>query len=216
MAKVTTAQRSAGRSTLTRERVLRAAIELADEHGLDALSMRRLGQALGVEAMSLYTHVSGKDDLIDGMVDVVAGEFALPAAAGEWTRAMRDAALSQHEVLVRHPWACAELTTRTIGRSRLRHADATIAVLDRSGLSAQQAHSATHAIDGLIYGYTLQELSYPSRDFGAEVRAIHAHERDAEYPHLSAMLAAVRHDDQAEFEFALDLLLDGLARAVEL
>jgi AcrR family transcriptional regulator len=204
-----------GARTLTRQVVLRAAVGLADEVGIEALSMRSLGQVLGVEAMSLYNHVASKDDLLDGMVDTVVAEFDLPDPSGPWKAAIRSSALSAHDVLLRHPWACGMIVTRPkVGRSMLSYMDAVVGVLRSAGLPMQLVHHAVHALDSHVFGFTLQELNFPMdiEGFGPEMAAIFLQQRTDEYPHLSALIVEAEHDDKAEFTFLLDLILDGLER----
>src|SRR5262249_42115808 len=122
--------RAGRRTPLSRERVLQAAVKLADEIGVEALVMRRLGDQLGAEAVALYRHVASKDDILDGIVDIVAGEIELPAVGGDWKHAMRGRATSAHEVLLRHPWATMLLVSRAnVGPAMLRYVDATIGCL---------------------------------------------------------------------------------------
>jgi AcrR family transcriptional regulator len=202
------------RAPLTREQVLRAAVTLADEGGIDSLSMRKLGQQLGVEAMSLYNHVANKGEILDGMVDMVAGMFELASKDGHWKSAIRQSAISAHEVLLDHPWACSLALSRPkVGPAKLRYVDAMAGSLREAGFSIQLAHNAMHAIENHISGFTLQELSFPSNveEMGPEVVAILLRrELVGEYPHISEVVLGATHDDQIEFEFVLDLILDGL------
>ncbi len=195
--------------------MLRAAVALADAAGIEAVSMRKLGQELGVEAMSLYHHVANKDDLLDGMVDLVTGEFAV-LDRGDWKGALRQSALSSYEVLLSHPWACGLIISRPrIGPARLRCVDALLGRLRAAGFSIQLVHHAIHAIDGHIFGFTLQQLNFPfdAEELGPEVAEIFRRQRADEYPHITEMALGSHHDDRAEFEFVLDLILDGLERA---
>jgi AcrR family transcriptional regulator len=206
-----------GRPRLSRERVLEAAVHLADEKGLDELSMRKLGQVLGVEAMSLYKHVAGKDDLLDGIADLIAGEIEVPTGP-DWRLAMRRSAISAHEVLLRHPWASGLLESRVnLGPARLRYVDAVIGVLRSAGFSMPDVGRAFMALDSHTYGFTLQELSWPfdvtDAPQVAETMAL-AFPAD-EYPNLAAMIETVTDAPQSvplDFEFGLDLILDGLER----
>jgi AcrR family transcriptional regulator len=203
------------RVPLSRERVLRAAIDLADKGGIESLSMRKLGQKLGVEAMSLYGHVANKNDILDGIVDVVASEFDLPSKGADWKTAIRQSAISAHEVLLLHPWACSLNVLGTkVGPARLRHVDAVIGTLREAGFSTQMAHDAMHAIDNHIFGFTLQELSFPAHleDLGPEVAAILLRQMADRYPNISEIVQGSSHDHQVEYEFVLDLILDGLER----
>src|SRR6267143_4973941 len=155
------------RPTLTRDRVLKAAITLADRDGIESLSMRNLGGKLGVEAMSLYNHVRNKEDMLDGMVDVVFSEIDLPASGVEWRTAMRKRAISLHQVLLRHPWANGLMESRTSpGPANLRHHDAVLGSLRRAGFSVEMAAHAYSILDAYIYGFTLTELTLPFRKPG--------------------------------------------------
>ena len=150
------------RAPLSRDGVLRAAVALADGSGLRTLTMRKLGEAVGVEAMSLYNHVANKDDLLDGMVDLVFSEIQLPSAGVDWKTAMRRRAVSAREVLSRHPWAIALMDSRTSpGPATLRHHDAVIGSLREGGFSIGLAAHAFSALDSYIYGFALQETSLP-------------------------------------------------------
>jgi len=208
------------RFPLSKERVLRAAIELADQGGIDSLSMRRLGQQLGVEAMSLYNHVANKDAILDGMVDTVVGEIEPPAVGGDWKAAMRRRAISAHEVLVRHPWASGLIVSRVnIGPAMLRYVDSTIGALREAGFSFALVDRAWNAMDSYIYGFTLQELNFPFEpDEFAEAAATYRPQISAdEYPYLAELTELVmqeRDDGVPEFEFGLDLILDGLERVL--
>jgi AcrR family transcriptional regulator len=221
----TQAKRAAKRrGPLTRERVLRAAISLADRDGIESLSMRKLGQKLGVEAMSLYNHVRNKVDLLDGMVDVVFSEIELPATGVDWRTAMRLRAVSARQALLRHPWAIGLMESRAApGPATLRHHDAVLGSLRRAGFSIDMAAHAYSIVDGYIYGFTLTESTLP---FGnsegmtgvAEVAGnIMEGFRSGEYPHLAEMAVdratkpGYNYGD--EFEYGLDLILDGIVRA---
>jgi AcrR family transcriptional regulator len=207
---------------LTRERVLRTGLALADEHGLDWLSMRKLGQALGVEAMSLYHHVANKGDLIDGMIDLVFSEIELPSEEDDWKAGMRRRALSARQVLARHRWANGLMESRrTPGAANLRHHDTVIGCLRRAGFPITLVAHAYSALDSYIYGFAMQEPVLPlgTPEQTAEVaQAIMAGFPAEKYPHLAEF--AVDHvlqpgyDYAEEFEFGLDLLLDGIERAL--
>ncbi len=208
----------AARARLTRERVLRAAIELADTSGIHSLSMRKLGVELGVEAMSLYNHVTSKSDLLDGMVDLVFAEIDLPIDGVGWRDAMRRRAISAREVLARHPWATGLMETRTSpGPATLRHHDAVLGILRGAGFSVAMAAHAYSLLDSYTYGFAMQEASLPF-DTGEETvalgQSILARGAPGEYPHLTEF--TVEHalkpgyDYGAEFEYGLDLILDAL------
>lgn len=208
----------ARRRPLNRERVLRAAIDLADEGGLEAVSMRRLGQVLHVEAMSLYKHVANKDDLLDGIADLITSEFEVPSATGDWRAAIRASAISAHEALLRHPWASSLIESRlALGPARMRYVDGVIGVLFRAGFGVETVASAFMALDSHTYGFTLQEQSWSGDMDKAPERAEGLAEtipRD-EYPNLMVMVEAVAETERGlpvDFTFGLDLLLDGLDR----
>jgi AcrR family transcriptional regulator len=207
------------RAPLSKERVLRAAIALADEGGIESLTMRKLAQELGVEAMSLYYHVANKDDILDGIVDAVVREIGLPSNEVDWKTAIRQSAISAHEVLSRHPWACSLMLSDTrVLFGRLRYMDSLLATLREAGFSAEMTHHAYHALDSHIMGFTLWEASFT---FTAEdlpqLGATFLRELPAgEYPylveHVEQHLMESKPDDVSEFEFGLDLILDGLER----
>ena len=182
------------------------------------MSMRKLAQELGVEAMSLYHHVKNKDDILDGLLEVVVGEIEVPAIGGDWREAMRRRASSAHDVLMAHPWATMLLMSRiNISPAMLRYIDATLGCLRESGFSFPIADYAWNAIDSYIYGYTLQELNFPVEpDEYASAAAAFLPEVAADaYPYfvgLSVEVIARRHDGVKSLEFGLDLILDGLER----
>jgi AcrR family transcriptional regulator len=206
------------RIPLSRERILGAAIALADTDGIESLSMRRLAQQLGVEAMSLYHHVANKNELLDGMLDAVFGEMELPAAKGDWRSAMRDSAISAHHVLLRHEWACRLLMAPTgPSPARLRWMDGILGRLRGAGFSPEMTHHAYHALDSHIVGFTLWVLPYLAiarerPDFAEEMMA-ETSLRDL--PHLAEHIEVHLSDragDTSEFDFGLDLILDGLEK----
>ena len=209
------------RIRLSRERVLRAAVAFADENGIATLSMRKLGEVLGVEAMSLYNHVANKGDLLDGMVDFVFSEIDLPAGGADWKMSMRQRAISARQVLARHPWAIGLMESRASpGPATLRHHDAVIGSLRRGGFSIEMAAHAYSVLDSYIYGFALQEASLPfdTAEETAEVaEMIFKRLPPDEYPYLTEL--TVEHvlqpgyDYGNEYEFGLDLILDGLERA---
>ncbi|WP_159766082.1 TetR/AcrR family transcriptional regulator [Streptomyces sp. HM190] len=212
------------RETLTRQRVLSAAVALADSGGLETLSMRKLGEAVGVEAMSLYNHVANKEDLLDGMVDLVFDEVDLPSPDDDWREAMRLRAASMRRVLSRHRWSIGLMASRaTPGPATLRHHDAVLGCLRRAGFSLTLTAHAVSVLDGYIYGFALQEKALPfdTPERTAEVaEAIMSGFGDGEYPYLAEI--ATEHvmrpgyDYGDEFDFGLDLILDGLQRAAGL
>jgi AcrR family transcriptional regulator len=204
---------------MNREQVLRAAVALADEAGIEALSMRRLGQALGVEAMSLYNHVPGKEALLDGMVDAVFAEIELPAGQ-DWKKALRQRAVSMRAALARHRWAIGLMESRTTpGAVTLRQHDAVIGCLLAAGFSMELTAHAFAAVDSYVYGFALQEkgLPFDTPEQTADMaQAMLAHFPVDEFPHLAAFtrehVMAPGYDFGDEFEFGLDLILDGLQR----
>jgi AcrR family transcriptional regulator len=212
---------AAPRTPLTRQRVLRAAVALVDRGGVGALSMRKLGEAVGVEAMSLYHHVANKDDILDGIVDVVFGEIELPTGEAGWEAAMRRRSVSAREALRRHPWATGLMESRrTPGPANIRHHDAVLGVLRNAGFPVELAAHAYSLLDSYIYGFALQEASLPfhTPEETAEVaQEIMAAFPADDYPHLAEI--ATEHalqpgyDYGDEFLYGLDLILDGLARA---
>ena len=206
------------REPLTVDRILRAALALADEGGLESLSMRRIASRLGVQAMSLYNHVANKEEIIDGLVETVVAEFEPPDVADEWKTALRLRATSAHESLLRHPWAIMALMTRTTaGPAKLRYVDATIGCLVRAGFSYETADRAWNAMDNHIYGFTLQEVNFPfepleyadsAREFLPQV----ATERFPYFTELATRVMDGRYSGLHDFEFGLNLILDGLER----
>jgi AcrR family transcriptional regulator len=209
------------RTPLNRQRVLAAAIALADDGGVEALSMRRLAQELGVVPMALYKHVANKDELLDGMLDAVIGEISLPAAGRDWKPALRELILSARRGLLRHPWAARVLETRSTSTPAIMtYMDAVVGILRGGGFSIDLTHHALHAMGSRVLGFS-QELFDDSAV--ADPALVPAMLRElAPYPHITEVVSAITHDqgtvvgfgcdDQAEFEFALDLLLDGLER----
>ncbi len=201
--------------------MLLAAVDLADRGGVASLTMRRLGGAVGVEAMSLYNHVTNKEDVLDGMIDFVFAEIELPDADADWQDAMRRRAISARQTLGRHTWAIALMDSRaTPGPATLRHHDAVIGNLRTAGFSVVMAAHAYSALDSYTYGFALQEASLPfdtARETAELAQAIFDRGGAAAFPHLAELAAehVLRpgYDYGDEFEFGLDLILDGLARA---
>jgi AcrR family transcriptional regulator len=202
---------------LSRQGILDAAVALADANGIEAVTMRRLADELGVEAMSLYHHTPNKEALLDGMVDVLFDEVAgqLAETTGDWSQRLRSRILSARRVQLRHKWAPAVIQSRAVpGLPMVRYVDGCIAIMHEGGLSYDLIHHSLHAFGSRIYGF-VQELD----DSGAGSGSLST--VADQVPHLAAMLAEVVHndpeqtlgwcDDQTEFEFALDLLLDGVA-----
>jgi AcrR family transcriptional regulator len=222
---------SACRKPLDRHRVLQAAVDLADESGLQSLSMRRLADELGVVPMALYRHVAGKEELLDGMVAILIGEIEPAVCGADWKRAVRLRVLSARRTLKRHPWARQVIESRTNKTPAvLGYMDSFIAMFLAGGFSADLTHHAMHVMGGRMWGFT-QELFEDAAgprvpdDMPPEVRAAMLQEMAARYPNVLAIATSASHDvdsvvghgcdDQFEFEFALDLLLDGFERLHE-
>ncbi len=213
------------RKPLSKEMVLRAAVALADEGGIESLSMRKLARAVGVEAMSLYNHVANKDEILDGIVDLIVGEIDMPTDGVDWKTAMRQRAISAHEVLLRHPWASVLIESRTTPSPvRLRYCDTAIGTLREGGFPTALAFHAFLTMDSYIYGFILQELSWPfdMEEMPAVVATLSPQIPADEFPHIAEMMGFIMESGAAsaggdsvsasEFEFGLDLILDGLER----
>jgi AcrR family transcriptional regulator len=209
---------TAPRTPLSKERVLRAAVVLADSGGIEALSMRRLAKELGVEAMSLYNHVANKDEILDGIIDAVVGEIDLPTDEADWKTAVRRSAISTRDVMRRHPWASALWISRqSAGPARLRHGDWMLRTLREAGLSKDLLYHAFHVLESHILGFTLLNQSFPYE--GEELAGIAATFLGQlpvdDYPdlveHMKQHLEP--HPGAGGFELGLDLILDGLERA---
>jgi len=219
----------ARREPLTRERVLEAAMRLADQSGIESLTMRKLARELGVEAMSLYNHVASKGDLVDAMVDLVVREIDLPSS-GAWDVDIRACAVSAHEVLLRHPWACSlaigPTATRALPTARISYIEWLLGRLREAGFSPELAYHAYHAVDSHILGFTLWQLGHraAARDVAGDTdladfaAALIPRLRDDGLPYLAEHaelhLAAPEDGGAREFEFGLDMVLDGLRRAL--
>jgi AcrR family transcriptional regulator len=202
--------------------VLNAAVALADDIGIEALSMRKLAQELGVVPMALYKHVANKEQLLDGMVDVVVGEIDSPAAGSDWKSAVRQRILSARRALLGHPWAAQVIQSRTSPTPVvLAYMDSVIGMFRTGGFSVDLTHHVMHALGSRMLGFT-QELFDDSPSPDPEAQAVASHEDAGKYPYVMELAGAVAHDaesvvgqgcdDQFEFEFALDLLLDGFER----
>jgi AcrR family transcriptional regulator len=223
------ATRTRNRKPLTKDRVLEKAIALADQGGIEALSMRKLGQALGVEAMSLYNHVGSKGELVAAMADSVIERFELPDDERRWDVAIRRCAISAHDLLIEHPWACSLALVpgdmRVPGGPRVRYMEWLLRRLREAGFSAELTYSAYHTLDSHIFGFTLWQLGHVK---AAEVFAQNGVDDVKEwatrllaqlrpqYPYLAEHgeqhMAAGARDGRHEFEFGLDLILDGLKK----
>ena len=198
--------------------MLRAALALADKEGIEALSMRRLAKDLGVEAMSLYNHVANKDEILDGIIDLVAGEFELPADAGDWQAAMRRHLISARDVLLRHRWATALWMRQGGGTARMRNSDWMLRTLREAGFPKELMYHAFHILESYVQGYTLQQLNFPYK--GEELAGLAANFLQqlpaGAYPdlveHIEQHLDP--HDEETSgYALGLDLILDGLDRA---
>ena len=216
------AERNAAHLPLNRDRVLAAAVEIADERGVGAVTMRAVASRLGVEAMSLYNHVANKDDILDGMVDVVIEQIDLPADVEQWREAMRGRAVSAHQVFGRHPWAPMLIDSReSSGPSRLRYFDWVLGTLMKAGFSMEGAARAFSLLDSYVYGFGIQQFtSSASGDASTEemAEAILAYIPPETYPYLHRLASHSMEsgwDAEADFGFGLDIILDGLGRILD-
>ncbi|GAB2693464.1 TetR/AcrR family transcriptional regulator [Thalassiella azotivora] len=207
------------RTPLTRERVLRAAVEVADDGGVGALSMRKVAERLGVEAMSLYHHVENKEAILDGVVDAVFADIALPPGDLPWRDAVRHRCVSARAVLLAHPWALGLLDSRaTPGPATLRHHDAVLGALRAAGFDVAATASAVSLLDSYVYGFVLQERSLPfstGEELGDVAEGMLARLPSGTHPHLAEMVAhALRpgYDHTDEFAVGLELVLDAVER----
>lgn len=206
------------RTPLSRERVLRAAIDLADASGIESLTMRRLAQELGVEAMTLYYYVANKDELLEGIVAIATGEIELPSRQGDWKAALRTTAISAHDVLMRHPWAAARMLTSGLTPERLAYMEGILGCLRSGGFTPWQTHLAYHALESHIVGFTLWLAGMALPDDIADLASSVVGMIDADanpfvLEHINEHLRADHGEgDVSSFEFGLDLILDGLER----
>ena len=208
------------RQPLSRERVLRAAVDLADREGIDAVSMRRLGQELGVEAMALYRHVRDKGDILDGATDAVVAEIEAGEPGGDWKASMRDLALAARQVMLRHPWAPqAIFDSMAVGPATLRHIDRVLRILRGAGFTIEMAHHALHVLGSRILGFTQDPFDDSEQARSESPPPDEIARAFAPFPAVAELALAARHDgalggcdDDFEFEFGLDLILDGLDR----
>jgi len=214
--------REARRVPWNKHQVLRTAIDLADGGGIDSLSMRKLSQALGGATMSLYNHVADKEDLLDGMIDIVFGEIGLPSGGADWKTSMRERATSLLDVLGRHRWAIGLMESRRRpGPANLRHHDAVIGKLRAAGFDVAMVAHAYSLLDGYIYGFALTNLSLPfdtTDEMTAMAEDMFEPFPAGEYPNLAEFVAdhvmQPGYDFGAEFAYGLDLILDGLEMAL--
>jgi AcrR family transcriptional regulator len=208
------------RVPLTRERVLRAAVELADRGGIEALSMRKLGQELGVEAMALYRHVRDKDDLLAGVVDLVIAEIERQPAGNDWKAALRAQSLAARSVMLRHAWARRALEdTGTGGPAALVYIEWLLATLRDGGFSLDLAHHSLHVLGSRVFGFSQDIFEEGDEEPTAEPNPIVAGALADRFPRITELAQAASHDgvlgrcdDDVEFAFGLDLVLDGLER----
>jgi AcrR family transcriptional regulator len=223
-------ERSHTREPLSRERILQTAVALADESGVDSLSMRRIAQELGVVPMALYKHVANKDELLNGMVDVVVDEIDPPIGGADWKTAMRERILSARRALLRHPWASQVIESRTEPTPTIiGYMDSMMGIFLRGGFSVDLMHHAIHVMGSRILGFS-QELFDDTASVPADEALAMWTQMAGAYPNIAALVSAlsggeIGHeeesvvggccDDQFEFEFALDLILDGLERLRE-
>lgn len=209
---------AATRRPLSRERVLSAALALADTEGIESLTMRRLGQELGVEAMSLYNHVANKDDLLNGLVEAVNSEIELPPSGADWKTAIRKSAISAHETLLRHPWLHGQMMAQSaVAPARMRWMEAMLACLREAGFSAESTCHAYHALDSHISGFMLWESSFPAMEeligrAASFFREFPVEEFPYVTEHIEQHMKVPGDEDESVFEFGLDLILDGLER----
>jgi AcrR family transcriptional regulator len=208
------------RIPLSRDRVLRAAVELADASGVEALTMRRLGEELGFEAMSLYRHVANKSDLLGGMLDLVLAEWQLPDGAGEWKEAIRTSAHSVHDGLRRHRWAAGLLMTGShIRPARLRYMERLLGRLRDAGFDSETTYHVYHLLDGYIFGFSLWEIAYTAISVDSEAAAKLMQSIPwGDYPHLAEHrdqhMDEGPHREVSAFEVGLDLIIDGLQKTL--
>src|SRR5215212_3977409 len=207
------------RLPLTRDRILQAALELVDDDGIESLTMRKLGQARGFEAMSLYNHVAKKDDVLDGILDLVLAESEPPSPAGDWDAAIRTSAISVHDALRRHPWSCPLLMAPgRVRTSRLRYMDLLLGRLREAGFSAETTYHAYHVLDGHIFGFSLWETShtYSAEEVASFTEKFAQTITPETYPYLhehgEQHFNEGPHQEVSAFEVGLDLIVDGLKK----
>jgi AcrR family transcriptional regulator len=209
------------RAPLSRERVLRTAMKLADEEGIQSLSMRRLARELGVEAMSLYNHVANKDDILSGIVELAASEIELPTGDVDWKAAIRRSAISARDTYVRHPWASQlQMSRESAGAATLRRADWLLRSLREARLSKELIYHGYHILDAYVLGAAVQrqEFPYTGEELAGLARSFLSEIPTAHYPDLVQHVEDHLHppeSDKSGFELGLDLILDGLERARE-
>src|ERR1700690_1317797 len=211
------------KTPLNRERILRAALDMADNAGIDALTMRALGQALEVEAMSLYNYVEDKDDLLTGIVELVLSEIDLAPTADNWRSDMRATAMSAHEALLRHPWACRLVLTPASARmisARMSYIESILARIRDAGFTPEAASRGYHALDSHILGFTIWQLGHalpadaPPDFIDTLMRQLDPDIFPYLIEHAAVHMNSSEGEEEGEFEFGLDLILDGLERYV--
>lgn len=211
------------RKPLSRERILKAALALVDKRGIEALSMRNLAAELGVEAMSLYKHVASKDAVLDGLVEIILREMEIPPVDTPWREAMRRRAWSVRYTILRHPWASVLIESRqTPTEARMRYADTVLSILNKAGFRTEVQYRAFGLLDSYVYGFVLQEVNWPTKEADRlkAVAGVKEFLKDGSYPNLMGVvldaawlkLAPGAKPYDAEFEFGLELILDGLER----
>jgi AcrR family transcriptional regulator len=206
---------------LSRDRVLRAAIDLADADGIESLSMRRLAQQFGVDPMSLYNHVRNKEDLLEGMVDLVVSDIVPSVDGADWRAQLRRTVMAARAVLLQHPWAKRVIEARPVpGPATLHYLDVVLGILRDSGFSLALTHHTLHVLGSRVLGFS-QDLFDDSASVRPEpeVALAQARQLTLAFPRLGELALAATHegglggcDDDAEFAFSLDLILDGLER----
>lgn len=206
------------RAPLSKDRVVRAATALADKSGIETLTMRNLAQDLGVEAMSLYHYVPNKGAILSGIADIVASEIEVPSSGTNWKAAVRKSAVSFHDALARHPWASSLMMSGGVGPARMRYMESLLGRLREAGFSPQMTHHAYHALDSHIFGFTIWAAGY-AKAITANPGAIQAFLKQVpadRYPyfleHAAVHMTRSGRDGVSEFEFGLDLILEGLER----
>ncbi len=207
------------RQPLSEERVFAAALRLANQSGIESVSMRSLGRALKVEAMSLYNHVASKEQVLDGLVELVVAQMAIPSRGVNWRAAMRERAISAHAVLMEHPWATMLFVARVnVGPNMLAYVDATIRCLREAEFSYALADHTWNALDAYVYGFTLQKLNFPLKpsEYASAAKQFLPMIPVEQFPFLNGLsqeVIAKRHDGMHRLELGLDVLLEGFERS---
>lgn len=206
------------KAPLTKERIVDASLDLVDNGGISSLSMRKIAEPLGVKAMSLYNHVSGKDEIVEALLERIVAEFEVPDTSGPWKQEMLRRGNGAHRVLKKRPWAIqALMTSRTAGPNMLRYVNGTIGCLVEAGFSYETADHAWNAMDNHIYGFTLQEVNFPfaEPEYADAAKEFLPRLDTEEYPYFTALASRVlekQYSGVHDFEFGLNLILDGLER----